>query len=159
MKRYLLIITTIVFATNAFCFRNLVEQIDYFVEFQEKSPEMAAILRVNFISNVSNSEEIEEIVKNQLKKYGQLLITNKKAFTTVKKELRYKNIIGSAWHINEVDPENPIKIKFQKDLGAYVWLGKTRTIVPFPNYISFLKKEHKNSKRKQTQSNKKNEEL
>ncbi|MDR0956671.1 MAG: hypothetical protein LBL77_02260 [Endomicrobium sp.] len=145
MKKYLLITLIIVFAiNNTICSRNFVERIDYFVEFQEKTPKMAATLRVNFINDVSNPEEI---VKNQLKKYGQLLISNKKAFTVVKKEIKYKNIIGSAWYINNIDPKNPIKIKFQKNLGAYVWLGKTRTIVPFPNYISFLKKEHKNSKK------------
>jgi hypothetical protein len=40
-----------------------------------------------------------------------------------------------------MDPENPIKIKFTEDLAAYVWLGKTKSIVPFPDYINFLKKQ------------------
>jgi hypothetical protein len=121
-------------------YANLVENIDYFVDFQEKTPNMAAILHVNFISIPPDIFQAEEIVKEQLKKYGSLIIKSNKLISTVKAEKRYKNIVGSAWYINELDLANPTKIKFQKDLGAYVWIGKTKTIVPFPKYMTFLKK-------------------
>jgi hypothetical protein len=50
MRRYYFaIVFVFVFFTNIFCFRNFVEKIDYFVEFHEKSPEMASVLHVNFI--------------------------------------------------------------------------------------------------------------
>jgi hypothetical protein len=140
----------IIFSSNAFCFKNFIENTDYFVEFSEKSPEMAAVVHINFISDMPEAENAEKIVKQQLKKYGNMLVANKRVIITVKKEIKYKNIIGSAWYVNGADPANPTKIKFQKDLGAYVWLGKTGAIVPFPNYMSFLKKqkENKNLKNK-----------
>jgi hypothetical protein len=121
-------------------YANLAENIDYSIDFQEKTPDMAAVLHINFISIFPDASQAEEIVKQQLKKYGSLITKNNKLISTVKAEKRYKNIIGSAWYINELDPANPIKIKFQKDLGAYVWIGKTKTIVPFPKYMVFLKK-------------------
>ncbi|MCL2334688.1 MAG: hypothetical protein FWC57_01335 [Endomicrobia bacterium] len=34
-----------------------------------------------------------------------------------------------------------VKVKFQDDVSAYVYLGKTKKIVSFPAYIAFLKKE------------------
>ncbi|MDR0617493.1 MAG: hypothetical protein LBG23_01790 [Endomicrobium sp.] len=122
------------------CFANLIENIDYFVDFQEQTINMAAILHINFISVFPDVDQAEEIVKQQLKKYGNLITQNDHFISTIKAEKRYKNIIGSAWYVNELDPANPIKIKFQKDLGAYVWIGKTKTIVTFPKYMAFLKK-------------------
>ncbi|MCA6069759.1 MAG: hypothetical protein LE180_01350 [Endomicrobium sp.] len=142
MKKYFFtIIFIFTFSSNVFCFSNFIENTDYFVEFHEKSSEMAAILHIKFVSVVPEAEGAEKIVKEQLKKYGNILTANKKNVTTLKKEVKYKNIIGSAWYVNDADPENLTKINFKKDLGAYVWLGKTNTIVSFPNYMSFLKKE------------------
>jgi hypothetical protein len=144
-KKIFALVLTLTFSTNVFCFRNFVEKIDYFVEFQEKSPEMAAVLHVNFTRVMPEPEEAEEIVKQQLKIYGNKLILQKKAIVKTKKETKYKNIIGSAWYINE-DTAIPIKIKFQKDCAAYVWLGKIKKTVTFPSYISFLKKEIERNK-------------
>ncbi|MDR3330724.1 MAG: hypothetical protein LBS47_00515 [Endomicrobium sp.] len=142
MKRYFLTIALIsIFSMKTFCFRNFVEKNNYFVEFQEKNAEMAAVLHVNFTNVLPEYKEAEEIVKQQLKIYGNMLLAKRKVFITVKKEQKYKNIIGSAWYINSRAHKNPKKIKFQKDVGAYVWLGKTRTILSFPGYISFLKRE------------------
>ncbi|MDR1926299.1 MAG: hypothetical protein LBQ13_01240 [Endomicrobium sp.] len=149
MKKYsftIPIILIIIISTNAFCLRNYVERIDYFIEFHEKSPEMAAVLRINFINFIPESKEAEEVVKYQLERYGNMLVTNNKMSATVENENKYKNIIGSAWYINDENPTNHIKIKFQNDLAAYVWIGKTRTVIPFPKYMSFLKKEKKNRK-------------
>jgi hypothetical protein len=147
MKNLFFVVSFIlIFATDISCFGDFVEKIDYFVEFQEKSPGMLAVLHVNFISVILGHKEAEEIVKHQLEIYGNMLEANKKT--------PYKNIIGSAWHINKADAANPVKIKFQKDLAAYVWLGKTRKIVAFPDYISFLKKE-KNSKKLKYKGSKK----
>jgi hypothetical protein len=129
----------LIFTANIFCFGDFVEKIDYFVKFQKKSPDMSAVLHVNFLSVIPESKKAEEIVKQQLEIYGNMFAANKKT-------PKCKNIIGSAWHINKEDPANPVKIKFQKDLAAYVWLGKTREVVAFPDYIAFLKKE-KNSKK------------
>jgi hypothetical protein len=137
MKKFFFTISFIlIFTVNVFCFGNFIEGIDYFVKFQEKSPGMSAVLHVNFIGVIPEPKEAEEIVKQQLEIYGNMSAANKKT-------PKCKNIIGSAWYTNKVNPESPVKIKFQKDLAAYVWLGKIRKIVAFPDYISFLKKEKK----------------
>jgi hypothetical protein len=136
------------FTASAFCFRTFIEGQEYTVEFQEKSPEMAATLHINFINVIPESQEAEEIVKKQLQIFGDKIVSGNKVIHTIKKETKYKNIIGSAWYGNNADPANPIKIKFQPDLSAYVWIGKTKNIVPFPDYMSFLKKEQKRLKKK-----------
>jgi hypothetical protein len=137
MKKLFFIVSSIlIFTADIFCFGDFTEKIDYFVEFQEKSTGMLAVLHVNFISITPEPKEVEEIVKQQLKIYGNMTRTDKQP-------PKCKNIIGSAWYINKEDPANPVKIKFQKNLAAYVWLGKTRKVVEFPDYIAFLKKEKK----------------
>jgi hypothetical protein len=150
MKKFIIILILMFsFATVAFCLRTFIEGTDYIVDFQEKSPEMTATLHINFIGIIPEPAEAEKIVKTQLKIFGNKLIAGNKVTHLIKKEMRYKNIIGSAWYANNSDPANPIKVKFQEDLAAYVWLGKTKTIVTFPDYMAFLKKEQKNFKKKQ----------
>jgi len=41
-----------------------------------------------------------------------------------------------------------VKVKFKDNLSAYVYLGKTKKIVPFPDYVNFLKKERDAKKAK-----------
>ena len=150
MKKFFIILMfTFSFTTSVFCTRDFIEGIDYTVDFHEKSPEMAATLHVNFVGVIPEPSKAEKIVKQKLGIYGNKLIASNKVIRTEKKETRYKNIIGSAWKTNITDPTNPIKIKFTEDLAAYVWLGKTKSIVPFPDYIVFLKKEQKDFKKKQ----------
>jgi hypothetical protein len=146
-KLFIVLICISFFTVTAFCLRDFIENCDYTVTFQEKSPEMAAVLHVNFIGIAPEPEEAEKIVKEQLKIHGRKLVAVK--VYTKDERTRYKNIIGSAWIENIVDPENPIKIKFNKDLAAYVWLGKTKTIVPFPDYIAFLKRQQKEFRKKE----------
>jgi hypothetical protein len=148
-KSFIILMFMFFFTTSAFCTRDFIEGIDYTVDFHEKSSEMAATLHINFVGIVPEPSEAEKIVKQKLRIYGNKLIANHKVIRTEKKETRYKNIIGSAWKTNITDPANPIKIKFNEDLAAYVWLGKTKSIVPFPDYITFLKKEQKEFKKKQ----------
>jgi hypothetical protein len=149
MKKFFIILMfTFYFTISAFCTRDFIEGIDYTVDFHEKSPEMAATLHVTFVGAAPEPSEAEQIVKQKLRIYGNKLIASNKVIRTEKKT-HYKNIIGSAWKTNITDHADPIKIKFTEDLAAYVWLGKTKSIVPFPDYIIFLKKEQKNFKRKQ----------
>jgi hypothetical protein len=138
---------TFSFTISVFCTRDFIKGIDYTIDFHEKSPEMAATLHINFVGVVPEPSEAEKIVKQKLRIYGNNLIaSNKVVICTKKKETRCKNIIGSAWKANITDPANPIKIKFSEDLAAYVWLGKTKSIVPFPDYMTFLKKEQQLNK-------------
>jgi hypothetical protein len=148
MKFFFVSIFIFYFIASAFCSRTFIEGQDYTVDFQERSPEMAATLHINFIDVVPEPQEAEKIVKTQLQIFGDKLVSINKVIDPITKEPKYKNIIGSAWDENNADPANPIKIKFQPDLSAYVWIGKTKTIVPFPDYMSFLKKEQKRLKKK-----------
>jgi hypothetical protein len=138
MKKFFIALTFIsLFIASAFCFRDFIEGVDYIVEFQEKSYEMAAVLHVNFIGVVPKPEDVEKIVKQQLKIYSNKLLASKQVVHIGNKETRYKNIIGSAWNIT--NPASPIKIKFKEDLSAYVWRGRTKDIVSFPDYMTSLK--------------------
>jgi hypothetical protein len=120
---------------NAFCFRNFKENSDYLLEFNEKPHKMASVLHIKFITIIPEPLEAAEIVKQYLEIYGNKLAGEKSS--------EHKNIIGSVWYMDEKSKEF-VKIKFQKDLGAYVWIGKTKKIVTFPNYMAFLKKARKN---------------
>ncbi|MDR3281555.1 MAG: hypothetical protein LBS78_00805 [Endomicrobium sp.] len=149
MRKLIYIIVFIFeFSLNAHSFKKFVEQIDYFIDFSEKPPEMASVLHVNFANVLPNPKEAEKIVRQQLRIYGNSIIfrNNKAFYEATKKKTNPKNIIGSAWyHINDTwHVTNPIKIKFQKDIAAYVWIAKTGEIVTFPNYLQFLKKEKNN---------------
>jgi hypothetical protein len=141
-KSFIISIFTFFFTIPAFCTKDFIKGIDYTIDFHEKSPGMAATLHINFIGVVPEPSEAEKIVKQKLIIYGNNLITSNKTICTEKKA-HYKNIIGSAWKANIADPTNPIKIKFSEDFAAYVWLGKTKSIVSFPDYITFLKKQKK----------------
>ncbi|MDR1511710.1 MAG: hypothetical protein LBS15_02945 [Endomicrobium sp.] len=146
-KEIFVAIFMLIFSINAFCTKDFTEKIDYVVEFQEKSPEMAAVLHVNFIKIIPEPKEAEKIIKQQLKIYGDKLVLHKREIATSKNG-GYKNIIGSAWYTEGTHSGDYIKIKFNKDLAAYVWLGKTKNIVTFHDYISFLKKGENNKKLK-----------
>jgi hypothetical protein len=150
MKKIIYMTTFILtFSLNVHCFKKFVEKVDYFVNFSEKSPEMAAVLHVNFANVLPKPKEAEEIVKQQLRAYGSsavVTLRNNKSLTTVKEEIKHKNIIGSAWYYTNNTSHNPIKIKFEKDMASYVWLGKTGKIVTFHNYMQFLKKEKSSRK-------------
>ncbi|MDR1122854.1 MAG: hypothetical protein LBL02_02385 [Endomicrobium sp.] len=143
MKKSFIILGVIFsFITSTFCTKDFIEGIDYIVDFHEKSPEMAATLHINFVKIATEPKDAEKIVKQKLKIYSS------KAIRTERKETHYKNIIGSAWKPSIAGSGNLVKIKFTKDLAAYVWLDKTKSIVPFPDYVSFLKKEQKESRKK-----------
>ncbi|GMO66765.1 MAG: hypothetical protein Nk1A_4460 [Endomicrobiia bacterium] len=133
-KSFIALTLMLTFLINAYCLKDFAEKTHYIVGFQENPPEMAAVLHVNFIKVMPEPKEAEKIVKQQLRIYGNKLIFHKKGE-------KYKNIIGSAWYTKGTPFGNYVKIKFDKDLAAYVWLDKTKKIVTFHNYISFLKKE------------------
>lgn len=168
------------FVSTAFCARNFIEGVDYFVDFQEKDETMAAVLHINFVDLQPTPEEAEKLLKDQLKKYSKDIQKKQaqirkekekqkkskpktKAAATAKEaiqkdeeeEIKYKNIIGSVWHHSDEVPKDPdntenlVKVKFQEDSSAFVWLEKTNRIVTFPNYIAFLKKERDDKRDKE----------
>jgi hypothetical protein len=145
-KYFFTIIPVMIISSNTFCFVNHTKQDEYCIEFHEKSHEMAATLHINFTNLLPEPKEAEKIVKYQLERFGNMLITNNKISSTARNEYKNKNIIGSAWYISNKNFIKPIKIKFQDNLSAYVWIGKTRRIVPFHDYVSFLKKQKQNKK-------------
>lgn len=65
------------------------------------------------------------------------------------KEEKFKNIIGSVWYTADGDPETAEKIQYSDNSSAFVFIGKTKKIVPFPDYIRILKKEKEDRKQKE----------
>ena len=64
-------------------------------------------------------------------------------------EEKYKNIIGSVRFSRDGTPENAEKVKYSDDSSAFVLIEKTKKIVPFPDYIKFLKKGREDKKQKE----------
>ena len=150
-----------IFVRSALCLVNFIEGEDYTADFQRKDDNMAAVLRINFINAAPSPQDAEAVVKNQLEIYALIIESEKEDLgqkepeqeqsgqeESEAEEEKFKNIIGSAWWYNPSNPEEPVKIKFKEDLSAYVYIGKTKKIVPFPDYVSFLKKERDDKKEK-----------
>ncbi|MCL2485083.1 MAG: hypothetical protein FWF00_07185 [Endomicrobia bacterium] len=164
MKKILLtIILALVFTQAALSFRNFAEGTDYIIDFQQKEDTMADVLHIKFPDITPTPKEAETVIKDQLKIYGAFIENekieqqkaeaneqpaDKKPEEEAQDEEKFKNIIGSVWIFDPSNPENMIKIKFKDDLSSFVYIGKTKRIVPFPDYITFLKKERDDKKEK-----------
>jgi hypothetical protein len=111
-------------------------------------------------------KEKEEAEKEQAEKEQEKKDKNKKSKTKKSKEKevkeitpfleeeeekeeKFKNIIGTVWYTVDDNPENMAKVQYSENSSAFVWLGKTQKIVPFPDYIKFLKKEKEEKKQKE----------
>ncbi|MDR2860539.1 MAG: hypothetical protein LBV66_01740 [Elusimicrobiota bacterium] len=124
-----------IFCFSAVTFGELFEGLDYNVEYIAKPANMADVLHVNFISLMPSPSAAADIVKQQLQVYGE-------------KQSR-KNIVGTAWHTITGDEKDLQKIKFSQDLGAYVWMGRSKRVVSFTNYLYILKRERDNQRKAQ----------
>jgi len=171
MKKLILTGFCVLFFSGAgFAARNFIEDTDFFVEFTQKEYGEPSVLRINFIRTEPTPQEAELLLKDQLNIYGKIIedekIELKKAEEEKKaaqnlivpeteqeqkekeeeEEEKFKNIIGSVWLTK--NEEDPVKIKFNDYLASYVYIGKTKKIVQFPDYITFLKKERDDKKAK-----------
>jgi hypothetical protein len=157
------VLLTLFFASAVFAARIFIEGADYFVDFVQNEDARAAVLHINFTEIEPTPQEAESLLKDQLKIYGKIIederisrnkeedeakTKNKAKIKTVQissaaadvqEEEKFKNIVGSVWFIKDL--ENPVKIKFDDYIASYVYIGKTKKIVQFPDYITFLKKE------------------
>lgn len=126
MKKLIFVaLISLLVLNSAFAVSKFIENTDYSVDFKKNSQEMAGVLHVNFNSLIPSTEEAEKIVKEYLKKYGPE---------------NNKNIIGSVWY-KDSSENKMIKIKYSDSVASYVWINKTKKIVSFPEYVSFLKRE------------------
>ncbi|MDR1942136.1 MAG: hypothetical protein LBQ47_07395 [Endomicrobium sp.] len=177
MKRLFFAAVCLLFLYSySFCAREFLETRDYFVDFSQNDESMAAVLRINFINIEPTPEEAEHLLKDQLQIYGKIIddeeAAKKKEENEAKakdktaaktkpalkdlpqtpeeeEEEKFKNIIGSVWFSPDGNPENLTKIKYNDYLASFVRIGKTKKIVPFPDYITFLKKERDDKKAKE----------
>ncbi|MDR1952037.1 MAG: hypothetical protein LBQ37_00795 [Elusimicrobiota bacterium] len=124
MKKSVLIILCLL-SFSAAAFSELIESVDYYVDYKQNPPNTADALHVNFITLMPNPSAAAEIVKQELAAYGR--------------RGGNKNIVGSAWHTVTGDEKDLRKINFSTNLGAYVWIASSKRIVPFNEYISILK--------------------
>lgn len=131
MKKLLFAVLAALFlSVPAYSISQFIENTDYMVDFNENKQDKPAVLHINFGSLIPSPEEAEKILKNHLKNYGSKTS---------------KNIIGSVWYKDSATGEMS-KIKYNDSVASYVWINKTKRIVSFPEYISFLKRE-RDSKR------------
>jgi hypothetical protein len=175
MKKLTIAVFTVLFFSGAaFAAREFIEGTDFFVDFTQKEYGMASVLRINFSDVEPTPQEAEFLLKDQLTIYGKILederIAQEKEETGETKksskaktvqtpaaaeviaeeeEVRFKNIVGSVWHFAKGSRETAVKIKFNDHLASYVYIGKTKKIAPFPDYLAFLKKERDDKKVKE----------
>jgi hypothetical protein len=132
MKKIILIaICLLSFAGSSF--GELYEGIDYNVSYRQTPRGYADVLHVNFMSIMPNPAVAVEILQKQLAVYGS--------------RSKGKNIIGSAWHTISGDQRDLRKMKFTETLGAYVWMGGSKRVVTFTNYLYLLKRANRNKGR------------
>ena len=176
MKKLILTVFCVLFFSGAvFAARTFIENTDFSVNFTQKEYGEPSVLHINFTTMEPTAQEAESLLKDQLNIYGKIIederIAKKKEEDEAKakennekndikavqnpdaaenlqeeEEEKFKNIIGSVWVLK--DGENPVKIKFNDYLASYVYIGKTKKIVQFPDYITFLKKERDDKKAK-----------
>ncbi|MDR2772314.1 MAG: hypothetical protein LBB93_02490 [Elusimicrobiota bacterium] len=132
MKNIVCIVFVLMFAVTA-AFAELIEGVDYYVEYKKTPPTHADVLHVNFISLMPNPSASADVVRRQLLIYGP--------------RSGHKNVIGSAWHTVTGDSKDLRKMNFSNNLGAYVWIGSSGRIVPFNQYITILKNVRRNKLR------------
>ncbi|AKL98208.1 hypothetical protein [Endomicrobium proavitum] len=113
----------LILSCTAFAADKFTEGSDYSVDFNVNTTSKPAVLHINFTAVVPDSSEAEDVLKTQLSAYGKK---------------QNKNIIGSVWY-----PESDVKskVKFKEGVSSLVWISKTKKIVPFPEYVAFLKRE------------------
>jgi heme exporter protein D len=131
LKRYFALALFLFLANGLSASGDFEKDVDYTVNFEEKSTGTVSVLHIIFKENVAVPEmsEIAEIIKSQLNFFGNSLSLQ-------------KNIMGSAWYRDSLTGEQT-KITFQEGYGAFVWLGSKKSIVPFPSYVTFLKQKKK----------------
>ncbi|MDR2708866.1 MAG: hypothetical protein LBC07_02705 [Elusimicrobiota bacterium] len=125
MKKIILSLVFL-FAFSNFCSAKLIEGIDYNVSYKRNPSGYANILQVNFITLMPNPQEALEILRSHLSAYGA--------------QSGGKNIIGTAWHTMSGDDSDLKKMKLGGNFSAYVWLGRSKKVVPFPTYIAALRR-------------------
>ncbi|MDR1196484.1 MAG: hypothetical protein LBL00_08430 [Endomicrobium sp.] len=94
-------------------------------------------------------EKKEKTKKGKTKKSKEKDVKEIDPLLEEEEEEKFKNIIGSVWYGVDDNPENMAKVQYSENSSAFVWLGKTQKIVPFPEYIKFLKKEKEQKKQKE----------
>lgn len=109
-----------------------IENTDYFVKVEKKSPELVNVMHIQFTLLVPNKDDAGKILKNHLLKYGK----------SVK-----KNVLGSIWYKN-IENKQFVKLSLDDKYSTLVWVEKEKKIIPFTEYVKYLKKQKELDKEK-----------
>jgi hypothetical protein len=132
MIKKLILSIAILASFTVLSYADLTEGLDYTVDYQHRAPSMADTLHINFITIMPNGETVIEIMQKQLRAYGPRA---------------NKNLIATAYHTITGNTSDLQKIKFPDGSGAYVWLGRSKRIVKFPEYVTIMKNSGRNRRR------------
>ena len=108
-----------------------IEKQNYSVHIKQYNKDYPVVLYVILKQQPSN-EEVKNILYKELK-----IISKKEGISS--------NIIASAW-VSDNTSESITKIELSEKSSAFVWMSKEKKILPFNDYIKYLKKHKKNKK-------------
>jgi len=146
--KLLLFLSFLLFANLSFCDENLqktdadntdnvkiklVNKEKYQLQIKQYDKDYPVVVYVVFKNSTPLLSSINQILKQEL-------------ISMSKKEGIKNNIIISAWfeHEDDNDIENKMeKINLTPKYGAFVWEKEKKTVMTFPDYLQFLKKEKK----------------
>ena len=146
IKKYFVIsILAILFALPCICFAEqsiqnvpvkVIEKEEYNIQIKQYDKKYPVIMYVVFKDSVPVLSELNKILKTEL-------------LTYVNSENIKDTVIISAWFDDQVS-DNLEKIELTKTYGAYVSYTneRGRHIVPFSDYLKYLKKKKEDEKKK-----------
>ncbi len=112
----------------------IIEKESYVIQIKQNEKKYPKVLYVIFKDIYPDVESVKKILKAEL-------------LSLAKKENKEINIIASAW-FNDGKTDALQKIKLSEKYGSLVWAGsKTKSVMTFPEYLNFLKKEKLSSKK------------
>lgn len=112
----------------------IIEKENYIIQIKQNEKNYPKVLYVIFKETYPDLESARKILKAEL-------------LSLAKKENKEINIISSAW-FDDGKSDVLQKIKFSEKYGSLLWVGaKTKSVMTFPEYLDFLKKEKLSSKK------------
>lgn len=112
---------------------DIIERNNYTVHIKQYDKQYPVAAYVVYKNNIPLLDEIKKTLRKEL-------------IAMSKKQGAQNNIIASAWFDNSATGKLE-KIELSKNYSALVWVcGKERTIMPFNDYINYLKKKKKKEK-------------
>ncbi|MGE4385110.1 MAG: hypothetical protein AB7E39_04500 [Endomicrobiaceae bacterium] len=112
---------------------DIIERNNYTIHIKQYDKQYPVAAYIVYQNNIPLLDEIKKTLRKEL-------------IAMSKKQGAQNNVIASAWFDNNMTGKLE-KIKLSKNYSSLVWVcGKERTIMPFNDYINYLKKKKKKEK-------------